>query len=404
MGLARKGCLFYQLALFRNETSPTFKQCLEFKEIKIMSFKTQTNKSGNVQGAMLVVKPSAAQWSDIEELQPHNRGANEPEDNLSELYKSVKARGEFVTPLKGYLENKQLFITAGSRRLAVGHKLENEGEEILLPVVLINKPESADDIRGAISDNLADNNFRNADSPEVLYNSFKSLRNLGWSLEEIGDATGFSHTQVGWYTRTMDIPVLKKAIMADEISPRAAADFITEQYVLKGKDGKPVAKIETRGDKKVKVKQYDEEKIASELKKAKASANAAGKSKIGGKSSKADKATDEKGSVLIRGMKAVRIILDEPEDNVPSIFRQYNKWLNGELTDENFKKIAKKNGYWDEIEWLFEIEFDADKRKAAKDAAKAAKDKAKAEKASKEKKANPQVSKDDDELDAEDYE
>jgi hypothetical protein len=374
----------------------------KFKEIKIMSFKTQTNKAGNVQGAMLVVKPSAAQWSDIDELQAHNRGANEPEDNLSELYKTVKARGAFVTPLKGYLENKQLFITAGSRRLAVGHKLENEDVEVLLPVVIINKPETADEIRDAIADNLADNNFRNADSPEVLYNSFKGLRQLGWSLEEIGEATGFSHTQVGWYTRTMDIPVLKKAIMADEISPRAAADFITEQYVLKGKDGKPVAKIETRGDKKVKVKQYDEEKIAKELQAAKSKAQASGKAKVGAKATKSDKATDDKGSTLIRGMKAVRIILDEPEDNVPSLFKQFSKWLNGELTDENFKKIAKKNGYWDEIEWLFDIEFDADKRKAAKDAAKAAKDKQKAEKAAKAKKDNPQVS--DDELEAEDYE
>jgi hypothetical protein len=374
----------------------------KFKEIKIMSFKTQTNKAGNVQGAMLVVKPSAAQWSDIDELQAHNRGANESEDNLSELYKTVKARGAFVTPLKGYLENKQLFITAGSRRLAVGHKLENEDVEVLLPVVIINKPETADEIRDAIADNLADNNFRNADSPEVLYNSFKGLRQLGWSLEEIGEATGFSHTQVGWYTRTMDIPVLKKAIMADEISPRAAADFITEQYVLKGKDGKPVAKIETRGDKKVKVKQYDEEKIAKELQAAKSKAQASGKAKVGAKATKSDKATDDKGSTLIRGMKAVRIILDEPEDNVPSLFKQFSKWLNGELTDENFKKIAKKNGYWDEIEWLFDIEFDADKRKAAKDAAKAAKDKQKAEKAAKAKKDNPQVS--DDELEAEDYE
>ena len=373
-----------------------------------MSFITKENKSGIATGTMLVVKPSVAQWTDIEQLQIHNRGANEPKENLDDLYGSVKARGAIVNALKGYLEEsgkgkKQLFITAGSRRMAVAQALEEEGVEILLPVTLIEKPESEEEIRDAIADNLADNEFRKADSPLVLYNSFKSLRSLGWTLEEVGEATGFSHTQVAWYTKTMDIPVLRKAILADEISPRAASDFVTESYLKKDKDGKVVTKIEEKNGKKVRVKQYDEEKIASELKKEKEKAQASGKGKIGGKASKADKATDEStGSTLIRGMKAVRIILDSPEDDVPSIFRNFCKWLNGDekMTDTNFKKIAKSNGYFDEIEWLFEIEFDAEKRKAKKEADKAAKDKKKADKAAKAKKDNPQVSEDD----VEDYE
>lgn len=375
-----------------------------FQRRLVMSFITKETKGGSTQGAMLVVKPSAAQWSDIDELKAHNRGANEPKEKLDELYTSVKARGSFVTPLKGYLENKQLYITAGSRRLAVGHALEAEDVEVLLPVVLISKPDSAEEIRDAIADNLSDNNFRNADSPEVLYNSFKGLRNLGWSLQEIGEATGFSHTQVAWYTKTMDIPVLKKAILADEISPRAAADYVTENYKkIDPKTNKPAFKVvENGGGKKVKQAIYDEEKIAKELQAAKSKAQAIGKAKIGGKATKSDKSTDEKGSEQIRGMKAVRIILDEPEDNVPNIFRSFGKWLNGELADDGFKKIAKKNGYWDEIEWLFEIEFDAAKRKEAKEKAKVAKDKAKADKAAKAKKDNPQVS--DDDLDSEDYE
>lgn len=369
-----------------------------------MSFVTKSNSKGQEQGAMLIVKPDAAQWSDIEELQPHNRGANEPKEKLDELYQSVKARGAFVTPCKGYLENKQLYITAGSRRLAVGHALHAEDIDVLLPVVLIKKPETQEEIRDAIADNLSDNNFRNADSPEVLYNSFKGLRNLGWSLQEIGDATGFSHTQVAWYTKTMDIPVLKKAILADEISPRAAADYVTETYrKIDPKTKKPAFKaVETPEGKKVKQYIYDEEKIAKQLQADRSKAQASGKTKLGGKATKADKAKDESGSEQIRGMKAVRIILDEPEDNVPNIFRSFGKWLNAELNDEAFKKIAKKNGYWDEIEWLFEIEFDANKRKAAKEAAKVQKDKAKADKAAKAKKDNPQVS--DEDLDSEDYE
>lgn len=371
-----------------------------------MSFITKENKSGIATGTMLVVKPSVAQWTDIEQLQMHNRGANEPKENLDDLYGSIKARGAIVNALKGYLEEsgkgkKQLFITAGSRRMAVAQALEEEGIEILLPVTLIDKPESAEEISEAIKDNLADNEFRKADSPLVLYNSFRSLRDMGNTLEDIGQTTGFSHTQVAWYLKTFEVPVLRKAILADEISPRAAADFITEAYLKKDKDGKPVTKIEEKNGKKVRVKQYDEEKIASELKKEKDKAQAKGKGKIGGRASKADKATDEEGkATLLRGMKAIRVILDEPEDNIPSIFRSFGKWLNGDLSDTQFKKIAKSNGYYDEIEWLFDIEFDADKRKAKKAADKAAKEKAKAAKAAKDKKANPQVADDD----VEDYE
>lgn len=370
-----------------------------------MSFITKETKQGQTQGAMIVVKPSAGEWSDIEELQRHNRGANEPKEKLDDLYKAVKARGAFVTPCKGYLDNKTLKYTAGSRRLAVGQALEAEGEDILIPVVLIKKPETAEEIRDAIADNLSDNNFRNADSPEILFDSFNGLRQLGWTYEEIGEATGFSHTQIAWHLKSMNIPVLRKAILADELSPRAAADYVTETYLLKDKEGKPVTKIEQRDGKKVKVKQYDEEKIADQLKKDKAAANALGKGKVGGKASKSDKTKDSKGqSILLRGMKAVRIILDQPEDDVPNMFRSYNKWLNGELSDENFKKIAKKNGYWDEISWLFDIEFDAAKIKIAKEKAKADKDKAKVDKAAKNKESNPMVSKEEEEIEADEYE
>lgn len=372
-----------------------------------MSFVVKETKSGNVTGQSLIFKPSALQWTDIDQLQSHNRGANEPKENLDELYKAVKGRGGFVTPVKGYIDDdKKIKLTAGSRRLAVGQALEAEGEVFPLFVVIIEKPESDEEIREAIADNLSDNNFRAEDSPLVRYNSFRGMRDLGWTLEEIGDATGFSHTQVAWYLKTMDVPVLKKAILSNEISPRAAADFITEGYrKTDPKSGKPiVTKVEVNG-KTVKRPVFDEEKIKKELEAAKKKAQNLGKGKVGGKADKADKQTTDTGSVEIRGMKAVRIILDEPEDNVPSIFKQFCKWLNGDQTTSNFKSIAKKNGYLDEVEWLFDIEFDAEKRKARKEAAKAAKEKAKADKAKKEKKANPQVADDDDvELNAEDYE
>lgn len=363
---------------------------------------TKETKSGITQATILVVKPSAAEWSDIPQLQYHNRGANEPKGALDDLYKAIKDRGRIVTDLKGYLENKRLYITAGSRRLAVAQALESEGVEILLPVALIAKPESDEEIREAIADNLSDNNFRKADSPQVLYDSFKGLRDLGWSLTDIGESTGFSHTQVAWYLKTFEVPVLKKAILADEISPRAASDFITEAYKkIDPKTKKPAFTVVKNDEgKNIKKYIYDEEKIATKLKEEKAKANAAGKGKVGGKSHKASKGLDGD----IRGMKAVRIILDEPEDNVPHLFRLFCRWLNADekLTNQNFKAMAKKNGFLDEIEWLFDIEFNADARKVAKEKAKADKDKAKASKASKAKKDDPTI--EDEELDAEDYE
>ena len=362
----------------------------------------EDTKSGIQRGQMILVKPSVAQWSDIDQLQIHNRGANEPKEELDELMGSIKARGQIVEALKGYLDRKQLYITSGSRRMAVAQALEEEGMDILLPVVLINKPESDEEIRDAIADNLSGNYFRKGDSPLILFNSFVGLRDLGWSLEEIGDSTGFSHTQVAWHLKAFSSPTLRKEILADKLSVRKAAEFITDDFIKKDKDGNKVRKLKEVNGKKVRTKEYeyDEEKIAKAIKAEKDKANKSGKGgKLGGSATKAEKgATDEEGkSTLLRGMKAVRIILDEPEDNVPSIFRNFCKWLNADpkLTDSGFKKIAKSNNYFDEIEWLFDIEFDADKRKAAKAAAKAAKEKAKAAKAAKDKKADPQVSDED---------
>lgn len=371
-----------------------------------MSFTTKETKTGQMQGAMLLVKPNVAQWSDIEQLQIHNRGANEPKEALDDLYGSIKARGAIVNALKGYLDRKQLFITAGSRRMAVAQALEEEGIEILLPVTLIDKPESDEEIAEAIKDNLADNEFRKADSPLVLYNSFRSLRDLGNSLEDIGSTTGFSHTQVAWHLKAFESPTLKKEILANNLSVRKAAEFITDDFIKKDKDGNKVRKVEVRNGKKVRTKdyEYDEEKIAKAIKAEKDKANKAGKTKLTAGATKADKGhTTEEGSTLLRGMKAVRIILDEPADSIPQIFHNFCRWLNADpkLPDSQFKKIAKSNGYYDEIEWLFDIEFDADKRKAAKAAAKAKKEKEKAAKAAKAKKDNPAV---DDELDSEDYE
>lgn len=370
-----------------------------------MSFITKESKTGGTIGQFIVVKPSVAQWSDIEQLQIHNRGANEPKESLDDLYSSIKARGAIVNALKGYLDRKQLFITAGSRRMAVAQALEEEGIEILLPVTLISKPESDEEIAEAIKDNLADNEFRKADSPLVLFNSFRSLRDMGCSLEDIGETTGFSHTQVAWHLKAFESPTLKKEILADNLSVRKAAEFITDDFIKKDKDGNKVRKTVERNGKRVKTKdyEYDEEKIAKAIKAEKDKANKSGKGgKLGGSSGKASKGVEgEGGTTLLRGMKAIRVMLDEPEDNVPLIFRCFMKWLNADKTmsDASFKKIAKSNGFFDEIEWLFDIEFDADKRKAAKAAAKAKKEKEKAAKAEKAKKDNPAV--DDD---SEDYE
>ena len=307
--------------------------------------------------------------------------------------KSIESRGELVTPLKGYVKKGVVNITAGSRRLASCQALEAQGKTIYLPVVLINEPKTEEEIAAAILDSAVDNNFRASDSPTVLHKSFEILRKMGLSFEKIGEATGFSHQKAYNLLKAFEIKPLRDAIVKGEISDRAASEYFTEAYVKKGKDGKPETRIEEReGGKKSKVKVFDEEKIAKALSEAKASANAVGKSKVG--LTTARKAQSDKPPAP--GMSAIKIILDEPEDNVPSIFRQFGKWLVGELSQDNFKKLAKRNGYFDEIDWLFDIEFDKDVRKAAKDKAKAAKDKDKAAKAAKSKKENPQVDEDDD--------
>lgn len=371
-----------------------------------MSYLTKEMKSGQTHMGTIVVLPSQADFSDIEQLQQCNRGANEPKSELDGLMKSVKARGGFVTPLKGYLNaKKHLMITNGSRRLAVGQALEAEGDVFPLPVVLVKMPETDEEIRALILDSAVDNSdeFRKTDSPAVLHESFDTLRKMDMSYQEIGEATGFSHQKVYNLLRSFDIKPLKEAILKGEISDRAATEYFTEQYVKKGKDGKPVTAVEERDGKKVRVKVYDEQRIADALKKAKESANAAGKTKVGARATKGETQAAHAGKTPAPGMSAIKIILDEPEDNIPAIFRKFGMWLTGDLKLEDFKKHAKKNNYWDEIEWLFEIEFNKEARKAAEAAKKAEKDKAKASKATKAKKDDPMVS-DEEELDSEDYE
>lgn len=356
-----------------------------------MNFLTKETKSGQTNLGAIVVLPSQAEFSDIEELQQCNRGANEPLSELDELIKSIKAREGIVTPLKGYLEGKRLRITAGSRRLAAAQALEAEGTIYNLPVVLISKPETAEQIASAILDSAVDNEFRKADSPVVLHASFSVLRELGKSYEEIGELTGFSHQKAYNLLKAFEVKPLREAIIKGEISDRASADFFTEQYkVIDPKTKKPAYRVEEVNGKKVKKAIYDEEKIRKALTEAKATANAAGKSIVG-----AGSAHEASGKQSGPGIRAIKIILDEPEDNVPVLFRLFSRWVVGDINLELLQKSAKKNNLIEDIEWLFDIEFDVEKRKQARE-------KAKAVKAKKAKKANPLV--EEEELDSFSYE
>jgi hypothetical protein len=369
-----------------------------------MSFVTKEIKGQETLGG-LVVLPEQAEFSDIPQLQKLNRGQNEPKENLDELFAEIKSVQKIVTPLKGYLENKRLKVTNGSRRLAVTQALQAEGITIPLPVVLINKPTTDEEIAEAIADSLIDNNFREPDSPTSLHSSFKTLRDMDYSYQDIGDATGFSHQKVYNILKAFEIKPLKDAIVKGEISDRAASTFFTEAYKkIDPKTKKPTFNVVLNDEgKKVKEYIYDEEKISKALKDAKTTANEKGKGKVTTNIVRQSSATK---SVAL-GLSAIGIILDEPQDNVPAMFRMMFRCIAGRGDDalslDSFKKMAKKNGFYDEIEWFFDIEFDKDKRKAAKDSAKAAKEKAKVDKAKSDKKANPAVS-DNDDLDAEDYE
>jgi hypothetical protein len=372
-----------------------------------MSYITKETKSGGTQMQAIVVVPSSAQFSDIPELQHCNRWANEPKENADELMRSIKAREEIVTPLKGYIENNQLMITNGSRRMGIAQQLEAEGTDILLPVVLIKKPTTPEEVANAVLDTAADNNFRADDSPSVLHSSFSVLRKMGMGYQAIGEATGFSHQHVYCILKSFDIPPLKKAIL-DGLSPRVASEFFTKQfYKIDPKTKQPVKEVEEVNGKKVKVPAYDIPKIEQALKDAKAQANKTG-GKIGAVAAKAAKSGNaDNGQPALPGVQALKIILDEPQDNIPTMFRMFARWCVGKgddaLSTEGFKKAAKKNGFYDEVEFLFSIEFDPTKRKAAKEAAKAAREKAKATSAKATKKSNPLVA-EDEELDADEYE
>lgn len=362
------------------------------------NFQFEKNTKNKLQAVMIL--PSQAVFTDLAGTEHLNRGASEPKENLDSLMLSIISRGGIVTPLKGYAErtvNGVVFkITAGSRRLAAAQALEAEEKIFHLPVLLIDKPKSAEEIAEALLDSAADNNWRSEDSAVVLHASFKALTEMGLTRKQIQEKTGYGTQTVYHYLKSFEIKPLREAIVSGKINPRAAAEFFTKEYaVLDPKTGKQ--KYEIKADStgnKTKEPVWDEKKIGESIKRAESIAQDIGKPSKKGKITLTVASNTKKDRP---GMKAVHVILDEPDDNIPTMFRLFCRWLDGNLPLTEFKSAAKKNRFTDEIEWLFDIEFDVEKRKEAKAAAKA-------KKSTKGKKANPMVESDEEDLESSDYE
>lgn len=347
------------------------------------------------------VLPSQCEWSDIEQLQGHNRGANEPKERLDELMKAVKAREGFVTALKGYVEKQTIMITAGSRRLAVGQALESEGDVFKLPVLLIAKPKTDEQIIDALLDGDADNNQRNGDSDVTRHNTYSILQEMGLTLVQIGERTGVSHTQVANTIKVFRVEPLAEAIAKGKLTVSAATPYVGEKYQKVDANNKVVTEIIVNDDgKKVRRPLYDLDRIKKDLGGAIQTATEAGKGKVG-RTTVNQSAREQKDEAT--GMKMVRIILDEPEDDVPTVFRIFCRLLDSDksgLTLSSFKTAIKKNKLEDELGWLLDVEFNIKKRVIAKDKEEQAK-KAKGKKAAPTGRAKKE---DEEEISSEDYE
>lgn len=333
-----------------------------------MSFTTEKNQKGLVTGKFIMIKPSQASFSDIPQFNRNRE--NWDLAKVEDLGLSIRERG-IITPLVGYVDGKSIKIVRGSQRLKIAQALEadgfkRDGNLILLPVTLVDKPESDEEIQTLLLDTVADNTHRYEDDYKTRCQSFQTLRDMGMTLEEIGKQTGFSHTLVDYHLKTCKIKPLFEAIQTGKINAKQAAAFTTKSFMTKDDKGKVVP---------------DLKKINEGLKETIAKANETG-GKVREVHVSSNRGTGTKKAASL-GTSWLKKILDAPNGVVPTEFVLFLRVYLGMANFDEVIKLAKRNKV--DLDWLKEVDFEP-KKKAAKKAAKA----------SDKKKENPLVEEEED--------
>lgn len=342
-------------------------------------------------GQLVFVKPSQCEFTDIPQL---NRSREQWSlEKIDELTKSIKERG-IVVALKGYLEGNKFKITNGRQRMTAAQELERQGitkadngRPLLVPITITGKPETNEEIVECLEDSLVDNLHRYEDDIQTRAQSFRTLRDLGQTLEQIGKATGYSHVYVSQVLDVTGVKPLYDAVKAGKIGVKEASAFVSSKFQKTGKEGKPL--------KKDGQKVYDEDKIKTALAESIKKANELGRGKV--------KTSDVSGIAGTRsvtskerknqGIAWLKSLADDSE-NVPLEIRLVLDCFFLKRTVVDTVKIAKRDKI--DMSWLSDVDFSSPKeKKAAKKAAK---------KASKATKKNPMVDDDEEEMDSSEYE
>jgi ParB-like chromosome segregation protein Spo0J len=343
-------------------------------------------------GQLVFVKPDQCEFTDIPQL---NRAREQWSlERIDDLTTSIRERG-IVVALKGYFEGNRFKITNGRQRMTAIQELARQGvtkaengRPLLVPITLTQKPETNEEISEALEDSLVDNLHRYEDDIQTRAQSFRTLRDLGKTLEEIGKATGYSHVYVSQVLDVTGVKPLYDAVKAGKIGVKEASAFVSSKFQKLSKDNKPL--------KKDGQKVYDEDKIKSALTETIKKANESGRTKV-----KTADVTGVAGARKItgegrknQGIAWLKSLADDSE-NVPLEIRLVLDCFFMKRSVTDTIKIAKRDKI--DLAWLSDVDFSSPKeKKAAKKAAK---------KASKATKKNPMIDDDDDgEMDSSDYE
>ena len=356
------------------------------------TFKTGKSSDGkSLVGKFVFVKPSVCEFTDIPQL---NR-AREQWDlaKIDELTTSIKQVGILDTVI-GYPEGNKFKLVSGRQRMTAIQELARQGltkaengKLLLVPIVICDKPTTEEEIRDILAQSVARNTWRYEDDVQTRAQSFRTLRDLGYTLEQIGLQTGFSHVYVSQVLDVTGVKVLYDSVKAGKIGVKEASAFVSSKFQKTNKEGKPL--------KKDGQKVYDEDKIKSALTETIKKANESGRAKV--------KTADVSGVAGARkitgegrknqGIAWLKSLVDDSE-NVPLEIRLVLDCFFMKRSVTDTIKIAKRDKI--DLAWLSDVDFSSPKeKKAAKKASK---------KAAKATKKNPMVDEDEEEMDSSEYE
>jgi ParB/RepB/Spo0J family partition protein len=152
-------------------------------------------------------------------------------ERVNEIKNSIREIG-VKTPLEVYLEDGEVYVTAGHTRLRACLELIDEGVEILA-IPVINEVKGTSETDRIL--NLFISNDVNKPTQLEQANIFKRLIGLGWSQTDVATKTGLSLSHVGNILTLGSVPeVIKELIRNDEIAPTLVTEIIKKEGNTEG--------------------------------------------------------------------------------------------------------------------------------------------------------------------------